>query len=555
MKSSRIKHELDTLPHRSLLAAVGIRGKDLEKPFIGVANAYNDIVPGHIHLNELAQLVKNGIRDAGGIPFSWGVPGICDGLAMHVEMRLSLPSRDHIADNIELMTLSHSLDGWVGITNCDKITPGMLMAALRLGIPAIMLTGGPMAAGRHQESRVDVISVFEAVGKIHAGKLPRQVGEELAACACPGAGSCAGLFTANTMAILCETLGMSLIDCAASGATHDLKKQIAYETGRKAVELVQQNITPQNIMTKQAFHNAWVMTLAMGGSTNAALHMPAIAAEGAIDLPLSELDRLSREVPTLCKLRPSGPYFLEDFFDAGGARALLYQLRSWLKESPTVDGRSITQIAASSEVTQTDIIRSLANPYDPEGGMAVLRGNLADEALVKQTAISKDMLVHRGPARVFHDEAQVLQAVTQGAIQEGDIVVLPYQGPAGAPGMPEMLTPTSAIMGAGFSKVALITDGRFSGGTRGPCIGHVNPEAYLGGPIAAVRTGDLLRIDIPNRRIDVELDRHEIEKRIGISTPPERRLTPMLKRYRDQIIAKSTPSPKHAFDTCRQEKA
>jgi dihydroxy-acid dehydratase len=536
MKSDILKHGLDTLPHRSLLSAVGISGDDLKKPFIGVANSHNDIVPGHIRLNELTEQVKRGIRDAGGVPLSWGVPGICDGLAMFAEMRLSLPSREHIADNVELMAISHSLDGWVGVTNCDKITPGMLMAALRLDLPAVMLTGGPMLSGRHAGAKVDLISCFEAVGKIRAGVMDPAEGEALSACACPGEGSCAGLFTANTMAILTEVLGMSLPGSAAVPATYPERLEIAYQTGRLAVDLVMNDVRPRQIMTAAAFTNAWKVDLAVGGSTNTALHLPAIAREGGIALSLSALDGLSREIPNICHLRPAGTHDMEDLHRAGGVPAVLLKLGDKLDDTATVSGRSLRQIAADAVCRDDDVIRPIDNPYLAEGGLAVLAGNLAEEAIVKQAAVSTDMLRHSGPARVFPDEQAVLDAVREKRIQEGDVVVLPYQGAAGAPGMPEMLTPTAAIMGAGYKRVALITDGRFSGGTRGPCIGHVAPEAYLGGALAAVRDGDVIDIDIPGRRLELKLAPDEIQRRLAGTRPPEKRLTPMLRRYRDAVV-------------------
>ena len=536
MKSDILKNGVDTLPHRSLLRAAGVKREDFSKPFIGVANAYNDIIPGHIHLDALTDHVKRGIRDAGGVPFSWGVPGICDGLAMFAEMRLSLPSREHIADNIELMLLSHSLDGWVGVTNCDKITPGMLMAALRLNLPAIMLTGGPMLAGNHNGAKLDLISCFEAVGQVRAGAADAQEVEELADCACPGAGACAGLFTANTMAILTEVMGMSLNGSASPPAETKRRREFAYETGRRAVEIVKQDLKPRDVMTANAFANCWAVDLAVGGSTNTALHLPAIAGEGDLTLDLEDLDRFSRELPNICHLRPAGPYFMEDFDRAGGVPAVLNRLKHVLHDNPTVSGPTIAALARDARCEDDEVIRPLERPYAAQGGLAVLRGNLAHESIVKQSAVSQEMLRHTGPARVFHEEIEVLDALRDGVIQEGDVLVLPYQGPAGAPGMPEMLSPTSAVLGAGFTRVALITDGRFSGGTRGPCIGHITPEAYLGGAIGAVQDGDIIEIDIPGRTIHVRLSDEEIEHRVQGLKPPQRAMSSMLRRYRKQVI-------------------
>ncbi len=536
MKSRVLKRGVGTVPHRSLLAAAGVTDRDLDKPFIGVANAYTDLIPGHIHLSELAAEVKHGIRDGGGVPFEWGVPGVCDGLAMFVEMRLSLPSRDHIADNIEIMMLSHSLDGWVGVTNCDKITPGMLMAAMRLDLPAILLTGGPMMAGEYEGEKRDLISCFEAVGRVRAGTMTAEEAEALAGSACPGPGSCAGLFTANTMAILTEAMGMSLSGSASPPAVSDRRRELAYLTGRRAVALVEQDLKPRDIMTPSAFVNAWTVDLAIGGSTNTALHLPAIAAEAGLELDLAEVDRISREVPNICHLRPAGQHFMQDFDRAGGVPALLSRLEGMLRENPTVDGRNNLAIAAGSAVADGEVIRPLERPFAAEGGMAVLSGNLGDGAIVKQSAVIEEMMTHTGPARVFHSEQAVLDAISAKKIEEGDVIVLPFQGAGGAPGMPEMLTPTSAVMGAGYSRVALITDGRFSGGTRGPCIGHVVPEAYLGGALAAVRDGDIIDIDIPRRSLNVRLEDEEIEQRIRYAAPPVRSLSHLLERYRERIL-------------------
>jgi len=529
------------MPHRSLLRASGLKDEDFkaDKPWIGIANSYNNIIPGHIHLNKLAEEVKRGIRDAGGVPFEWGVPGICDGVAMFVEMRYSLPSREHIADNVELMVLSHSLDGWVGVTNCDKITPGMLMAAGRLGdIPSIILTGGPMRAGRLDDRKLDVISVFEAVGEVEAGKLSMKEAKEIECAACPGCGSCAGLFTANSMACMTEVLGMSVTGCASALADSEKKLEQAYETGKKIVELVKQGLTPDKIMTKNAFHNAVMVDMAIGGSTNTALHLPAIAREVGIDLVPDDFDKLARETPNICHISPAGSYRMEDLEAAGGIPAVLNRLKDKLKESPTVNRASITGVAEAAKVLNDETIRPLENPYYKEGGIAVLKGNIADASVIKQTAVGEEMMTHEGPAKVFHDEQSLLDAIKTKKIQEGDVIVLSYMGPAGAPGMPEMLTPTSAIMGAGYKRVALLTDGRFSGGTRGPCIGHIEPEAYVGGPIGAVRDGDIITIDIPKRKLNVKLSQAEIDRRLKEAKRPKRKLTPFLEKFRRDVVAK-----------------
>ena len=551
MRSDILKKNIETLPHRALLMSAGLKEDDfdLDKPFIGVANSYNNIIPGHIHLNELTQEVKRGVRDAGGVPLEWGVPGVCDGVAMFVEMRLSLPSREHIADNIEIMTLSHSLDGWVGVTNCDKITPGMLMAAGRLDLPAIMLTGGPMKANVVGGKKHHPIEGFGVVGQVKGGVMSEEEANKMLPLLACGAGSCVGLFTANTMAVATEVLGMSLTKCATTLAIDAEKKKQAYETGKRIVELVREDIKPGDIMTKNAFENAIRVDMAMGGSTNAVLHIPAIAREAGVDINVDMFDEIARETSNLCKIIPAGTDEMADVDRAGGVPAVLNRLNDMLKDSPTVNGKSIRKIAEEGKVLDDDVIRPLNNAYFSEGGIAVLKGNIAHSAIIKQTAVGKEMMVHSGPAKVFYTEKELLDAITPyGAcgvagqslteakrIAEGDVVVLPFQGPAGAPGMPEMLTPTDAIMGAGYKKVALITDGRFSGGTTGPCVGHVEMEAYNGGAIGAIRDGDIVEIDIPNRKLNVRLSDAEIEERLKKVEIPERKLTPLLESYRKKF--------------------
>jgi dihydroxy-acid dehydratase len=534
MRSDILKKAVETLPHRALLMSAGVKKEDLagQKPFIGIANSHNDIIPGHIHLDALTAEVKRGIRDAGGVPFEWGVPGVCDGIAMFAEMRLSLPSRDHIADNIEIMVLSHSLDGWVGITNCDKITPGMLMAAGRLNLPAILLTGGPMKANVIDGKKHHPIMGFGLVGQVKSGKITAEQAEEQLPCMVCGAGSCVGLYTANTMAVVTEVLGMSLTRCATTLATDPLKKQQAYETGRQIVALVNRGTTPRSIMTAAAFENAMRVDMAMGGSTNTVLHIPAVAGEAGIDIDVEMFDRISRETPNLCAVIPAGPHEMADIDAAGGIPAVLKRLAGMLKESPTVGGEEISEVAARGDVRDADVIRGLSDAYHTEGGIAVLGGNIANSAIIKQTALDPDMRVHSGPARVFTTEKQLLAAIEDKGIAEGDVVVLPFQGPAGAPGMPEMLTPTDAIKGAGFKRVALVTDGRFSGATTGPCIGHVEMEAFNGGIIGAIRDGDMIDIDIPARQLNLRLEENEIRRRLIDSRPPDRELTSLLSRFR-----------------------
>jgi dihydroxy-acid dehydratase len=536
MRSKVLKQNIETLPHRALMMSAGLKKEDFDpqKPLIGVANSYNNIIPGHIHLNELAQEVKRGIRDAGGVPLEWGVPGVCDGIAMFVEMRLSLPSREHVADNIEIMTLSHSMDGWVGITGCDKITPGMLMAAGRLNLPAIMLTGGPMKANIIEGQKHHPIQGFGLVGQVKAGKLSAAEAEELLPQMVCGAGSCVGLYTANTMAVVTEVLGMSLSKCSTTLAVDPLKKEQAYESGKSIVELVKKDIRPKDIMTENAFANAVRVDMAMGGSTNAVLHIPAIAGAAGIDVDAAVFDKISRQTPNICSIIPAGTHEMADIDRAGGIPAVLNSLKAMLKDSPTVSGISVQQIAAKAEVANDDAIRSVDNAYHNEGGIAVLTGNIANSAIIKQTAVGKEMLVHSGPARVFYTEKTLLDAIEAQQINENDVVVLPFQGPAGAPGMPEMLTPTDALKGAGYKKVALITDGRFSGATTGPCIGHVEMEAYNGGAIGAIKDGDVIEIDIPNRKLQVQLSDEEIQARLKSLTVPERKLTSLLDAYRQK---------------------
>ncbi len=537
MRSDILKKNIETLPHRALLMSSGLKQEDFgpDRPFIGVANSYNDIIPGHIHLNELTLEVKRGIRDAGGVPLEWGVPGVCDGVAMYVEMRLSLPSREHIADNIEIMVLSHSLDGWVGVTDCDKITPGMLMAAGRLNLPAIILTGGPMKANIIDGKKRHPIEGFGIVGQVKAGMMSEEEAEKLLPVMACGAGSCVGLYTANTMSVVTEVLGMSLTRCATTLALDPLKRQQAYESGRRIVELVKKDVKSRDIMTESAFENAIRVDMAMGGSTNAALHIPAIARECGIEIDVDLFDKISRQTPNLCSIIPAGTNEMADVDMAGGIPAVLNRLKDMIKDSPTVNGKTISLIAGSGDVADENVIRTLENAYHAVGGIAVLKGNIAHSGIIKQTAVDKEMAVHSGPAKVFYTEKELLDAIEAKLIAEGDVVVLPFQGPAGAPGMPEMLTPTDAIKGAGYKKVALITDGRFSGATTGPCIGHIEMEAYNGGAIGAIRDGDVIDIDIPNRTLNVKLSDQEIEKRLEDVKIPERELTPLLKSYRERF--------------------
>ena len=537
MRSDILKKGIETLPHRALLMSAGLKEEDfnLDRPFIGIANSYTDIIPGHIHLNELTLEVKRGIRDAGGVPLEWGVPGVCDGIAMHVEMRLSLPSREHVADNIEIMALSHSLDGWVGVTNCDKITPGMLMATGRLNLPAIILTGGPMAANVIEGAKHHPIEGFGIVGQVMGGKMKAEDAEKLLSRMVCGAGSCVGLYTANTMAVVTEVLGMSITGCATTLAIDPHKREQAYESGKRIVALVKEDTKPREIMTKDAFENAIRVDMAMGGSTNTVLHIPAIGKEAGVDIDVDQFDKISRETPNLCSVIPAGVFEMADIDRAGGVAAILNRLRDMIQDSPTVNGNSIKEIAEEGLVLDDDVIRTLDNAFNPEGGIAVLRGNIANSAIIKQTAVEMEMMVHSGPAKVFPTEKELLNAIEEKGIIEGDVVVLPYEGPAGAPGMPEMLTPTDALKGAGYTRVALITDGRFSGATTGPCVGHIEMEAYNGGAIGAIKDGDIIEIDIPNRRLNAQLTDSEIKKRLQEVKIPERKLTHLLESYKQMF--------------------
>ena len=517
MISDRAKKGIDRAPNRSLLYATGISPSQMDKPFIGIASSFTDLIPGHTTMRELERAIEQGISAGGGVPFVFGVPGICDGIAMgHRGMQYSLPSRELIADEIESIAEAHALDGLVLLTNCDKITPGMLMAAGRLDIPAIVVTAGPMISGRYKGRRLSLVrDTFEAVGQYHAGKISEEELHELELRACPGPGSCQGLYTANTMACVTEALGMSLPGCATALACLAKKERIAYESGVRVVELVRQGITARKIMTREAFENAIRIDMALGGSTNTALHIPAIAYEAGVEVPLEIFDRISRETPNIAAIRPGGDYFMEDLEYAGGIPAVLKVLKDMLHDLPTVSGLTIHQIADMAEVEDPEVIRTPERAYRPEGGIAVLKGSLAPQgSVVKQTAVSPKVMRFEGRARVFNSEEEAMEAITSGNIKPGEVVVIRYEGPKGGPGMREMLAPTAAIVGMGLSEsVALITDGRFSGGTRGPCVGHVSPEAAEGGPIAIVQDGDGILIDIPDRKLELLVPEEEVKRR------------------------------------------
>ena len=547
MRSDLMKKGLERAPHRSLCKAMGYTDEELAQPLIGVANSFNEIIPGHIHLNDIVKAVKSGIMFAGGTPIEFGTIGVCDGIAMHhTGMNYSLASRELIADSIEIMAMAHPFDGLVLVTNCDKITPGMLMAAMRLNIPALLISGGPMLTGRSRGKQTDVITVFEAVGKVQTGKMTEEELRDLEDKACPGSGSCAGMFTANTMNCLTEALGMGLPGNGTIPAVDARRRRLAKMVGRKIMELVEQNIKPRDIASMDAFRNAIAVDMALGGSTNTVLHLPAIAREAQLDLDLDLFNELSTKTPNLCSISPSGSDHLEDLDAAGGVPAVMAELsRQGLinKDVLTATGKTMGENLTGVTVADPEVIRPLEKPYHKEGGIAILRGNLApDGAVVKQAAVAETMLVNRGTARVFNSEEEAVKAIMDNRIKPGDIVVIRYEGPRGGPGMREMLTPTAIIAGMGLDKdVALITDGRFSGGTRGAAIGHISPEAMEGGPIALVEDGDTIEIDIPAKKLSLAVSEEELDKRKKQWVAPE----PKIKhgyayRYSQMVTSAST---------------
>jgi len=518
MRSDKAKRGLERAPHRSLFYAAGLTPEELDRPLIGVVNAYNEVVPGHVHLDRIAEGVKAGVRTAGGTPLAFNTIGVCDGIAMgHPGMRFSLPSRELIADSIEAMVMAHPFDGLVFIPNCDKIVPGMLMAAARLNIPAVFVSGGPMMAGRHGGEDVDVKTMFEAVGQVQAGKMEQASLEALELAACPGCGSCAGLFTANTMNCLTEALGMGLPGNGTIPAVTAARTRLAKQAGARVMGVVEKGIRPRDVMTAAAFENAIAVDMAIGGSTNTVLHLPAVAHAAAVPLPLQAFDAVSARTPYLVKLSPSGPYHMQDLDEAGGIPAVMAELHRGGRlhgEVPTVTGRSMAENVADVERVGS-VIRSFDEPHSPEGGIAVLWGNLAPEgAVVKAGAVSPKMMVHQGPARVFDGEEAAMEAILGGGVEAGDVVVIRYEGPRGGPGMREMLMPTSALAGMGLDDtVALVTDGRFSGATRGASVCHASPEALTGGAIGLVEDGDEISLDIPGKRLELLVPEEELARR------------------------------------------
>jgi len=543
MRSDKIKKGIERAPHRALLYSTGVTKKAMKKPFIGIASSFSDIVPGHIEMHQLERFIERGIESKGGFPFIFGIPAICDGIAMgHIGMKYSLPSRELIADSIESVIQAHSFDGLVLLTNCDKITPGSLMAAARLNVPTIAVTAGPMLSGRLRGKRLSYVrDAYEAIGRFKKGEINEEELHDLEEEACPGVGSCQGLYTANTMDCLTEVLGMSLPGCGTALAVSGKKRRFAYESGERIVELINENILPRQIMNRKAFEDAIRVDMAMGGSTNTILHLLAIAYEAKVDLPLSLFNEIGKNTYHLVNLRPGGNYFMEDFEWAGGIPGLLNVLKNTLVDRPTVSGKSIKEIAQEGRVFDTEIIRSLDNPYEKEGGIAILSGSLAPEgAVVKQSAVNKKMRRFKGKARIFDSEEEAIQEIYRKGIRKGEVIVIRYEGPKGGPGMREMLSPTAAVVGMGLSdSVALITDGRFSGGTRGPCIGHICPEAAEGGPIALIKDGDEILIDIPERKIEVNLSEKELNmRRKDWKKPSPKIKSGYLSRY-SQLVSSS----------------
>jgi len=537
MRSTKVKEGYQRAPNRALLRALGVTDREMDLPFIGIANAWNDIVPGHQNLRTLAAKVREGIAAAGGVPFEFGVIGICDGIAMgHEGMRYSLPSRETIADSVELMVEAHAFDGVVLLGTCDKIVPGMLMAAARCNVPSIVVTGGAMLPGFLDGKELSLIDVFEGVGRVAAGTMSGDELHDLECAAMPGCGSCQGLYTANTMACVAEAMGMALPGCAATPAVDAGKLRIARMSGERAVWLAREGMLPRDIITRESLRNAIRVDMALGGSTNTVLHLMAIASEAEIDLSLDSFREIGEEIPHICNMQPAGPHSMLDLHRSGGVPAVLHELAPYLEDAPTVSGKSILEIAREARPREGGVIRTVKDPVNPAGGLRILFGSLAPGgAVVKSAAVAREIWKHAGPARVFDGEDAAMEAILSRGIREGDVVVIRYEGPAGAPGMPEMLSPTSAIVGFGYRSVALVTDGRFSGGTRGPCIGHVTPEAAAGGPIALVREGDQIALDLHARTLDLLVDAGELERRRKEWRPLERPLCGVLARYAETV--------------------
>ena len=552
MRSDLIKKGFDKAPHRSLLRATGViqKDSDFDKPFIGVANSYIDLIPGHVHLQVFGEVAKKAVREAGGIPFEFNTIGVDDGIAMgHLGMRYSLPSRELIADSVETVAEAHRLDGLICISSCDKIVPGMLMAVLRMNIPAVFVAGGPMQAGKTASGdKVDLISVFEGVGKHQAGIINDDELKELEEQSCPTCGSCSGMFTANSMNCLLEALGMAMPGNGSMLATDKGRLNLVQDCAKAIMRLVEEDIKPRDIVTRETILNAFALDMAMGGSTNTVLHTLAAATEAEIDFDLNELNALSRKTPYLCKVSPATDrVHMEDVHLAGGISAILKELsrvEGLLDlDRPTITGKTLGETIASANRPNNEVIRSIEKPYSQEGGLAILYGNLAPNgSVIKTGAVDPQMMVHTGPARIYESQDEAVLGIKTGEVKSGDVVVIRYEGPKGGPGMPEMLAPTSSIMGMGLgSEVALITDGRFSGGTRGACVGHVSPEAASGGPIASLHAGDMITIDIPNRQLSVALTDAEITLRMDALPPFEPKIkSGYLTRYSRMVTSANT---------------
>jgi len=547
MRSDQMKRGVERAPHRSLLKALGYTDEEINRPIIGIANSYNEVIPGHNHLNKIAEAVKTGIRVAGGTPMEFNTIGVCDGIAMgHKGMKYSLISRELIADSVEIMGTAYPFDGLVTICNCDKIVPGMMMAMLRLNIPAIMISGGPMLAGCGTDKPVDLISVFEAVGARSQNKITDEELKLLEDTACPGSGSCSGMFTANSMNCLSEALGLSLPGNGTIPAVSARRVRLAKMAGSKIMELVAKDIKPRDIATKKAFLNAMAVEMALGSSTNTVLHLPAIANEAGINIDLNLFNEMSAKTPNLCRISPAGSQHMEDLDRAGGIPAVMAELNKKKLidlNLLTVTGLTVKENIHNAKNFDPEVIHPIDSPYTPDGGLSILYGSLAPNgAVIKKSAVDTTMLTHEGPARVFDSEEDAMKAIMGGKIKKGDVVVIRYEGPKGGPGMREMLGPTSAIAGEGLDKeVALITDGRFSGGTRGAAIGHISPEAQEGGVIAIVQEGDKIRIDIPNKKLDLLVDKGEIEKRLKNWKQPDFKIKEgCLYRYAKQVTSAST---------------
>ena len=544
MRSNNVKKGIERAPHRALLRAVGVHSDDFSKPFIGIVNSFNEIVPGHSHLDVIAGAVKTGVLAAGGVPFEFNTIGVCDGIAMnHPGMKYSLPSRELIADSVEIMVEAHQFDALVFIPNCDKVVPGMLMAAVRLNIPSIFISGGPMLAGHLNKNGksqvVDLISVFTAVGEVTEGTMTEAELEEIEIAACPGCGSCSGMYTANTMNCLCEGLGMALPGNGTIPAVDSRRLHLARKAGEQIIALLKKNLCPRDIITKDAIANAFAVDMALGGSTNSVLHLPAVAHAAGFRFPLPSINEISDRTPHLCKLSPASETHIEDLDRAGGIPAVMHEISKLLTgTAKTVSLKPLSAIYKDAKVTDRNVIRPASKPFSKTGGLAILFGNLAPGgAVVKAGAVSPEMMVHKGPARVFENEEDATRGIMARKVKKGDVVVIRYEGPRGGPGMREMLTPTSLLTGMGMdSKVALITDGRFSGGTRGAAIGHVVPEAAHRGPIAALRNGDIISIDIPAHKLEVKLSEAEIKSRLKKLPPFKSTIkSGYLKRYVEKV--------------------